>query len=63
MSRVVFITQACTGADTGCNVWMRDYGPRFIDNDGVRASVDHVYNRPGHNGDDRFPIRPASPSL
>jgi agmatine/peptidylarginine deiminase len=56
MSRIEFITQACTGADTGCNVWMRDYGPRFIDNDGVRAAVDHVYNRPGRNGDDRFPI-------
>lgn len=56
LSRVQFITQACTGAETGCNVWMRDYGPRFTDNDGVRAAIDHVYNRTGRNGDDRFPI-------
>lgn len=56
MSRVVFVTQACTGADTGCNIWMRDYGPRFVDNDGVRVGIDHVYNRTGRNGDDRFPI-------
>lgn len=56
LSRVQFITQACTGVETGCNVWMRDYGPRFVDNDGVRAAIDHVYNRTGRNGDDRFPI-------
>ncbi len=43
MSRVEFITQACT---SGCSVWMRDYGPRFIDNRGARESIDHVYNRP-----------------
>ncbi len=51
MSRVEFITQPCT---SGCSVWMRDYGPRFIDNQGTRASVDHVYNRP-RPVDDAFP--------
>lgn len=28
------------------SVWIRDYGPRFISEDGHRAIVDHVYNRP-----------------
>ncbi len=28
------------------SVWIRDYGPRYVDNDGTRAIVDHVYNRP-----------------
>src|SRR5690606_16902251 len=28
------------------SVWMRDYGPRFVEEDGVPAIVDHVYNRP-----------------
>ncbi len=51
MSRVEFITQPCT---TGCSVWMRDYGPRFIDNRGSRESVDHPYNRP-RPVDDLFP--------
>lgn len=40
MSRVVFI-QAPTNS-----VWMRDYGPRYVDQAGARAIVDHVYNRP-----------------
>ena len=30
-------------------VWIRDYGPRFILEDGVRAIVDHTYNRPRPN--------------
>lgn len=51
MSRVRFLTQACS---SGCSVWMRDYGPRFIDNNGHRAAVDHVYNRP-RPVDDVFP--------
>ncbi|HET6546698.1 MAG TPA: agmatine deiminase family protein, partial [Rhodanobacteraceae bacterium] len=28
------------------SVWIRDYGPRFIEHDGTRAIVDHIYNRP-----------------
>jgi hypothetical protein len=28
------------------SVWMRDYGPRFIQHDGTRGIVDHIYNRP-----------------
>ncbi len=27
-------------------IWMRDYGPRYIYEGGVRAVVDHTYNRP-----------------
>jgi len=27
-------------------IWMRDYGPRYIFEGGVRAIVDHTYNRP-----------------
>ena len=27
-------------------IWMRDYGPRYIYEGGVRAIVDHTYNRP-----------------
>jgi agmatine/peptidylarginine deiminase len=37
------------------SVWIRDYGPRFIDDGGRRAIVDHEYNRPRPN-DDLFPI-------
>jgi len=43
MSRVQFIVRT---TDT---VWIRDYGPRFIFNDGVRAIIDHTYNRPRPN--------------
>jgi len=40
MSQVEFII-----VDTD-SVWIRDYGPRFISEDGHRAIVDHTYNRP-----------------
>ena len=40
LSRVSFV-QASSNS-----VWMRDYGPRFIDHAGLRAIVDHDYNRP-----------------
>jgi agmatine/peptidylarginine deiminase len=40
MSQVEFII-----VDTD-SVWIRDYGPRFISEDGHRAVVDHTYNRP-----------------
>ncbi|UCG17436.1 MAG: agmatine deiminase family protein, partial [Phycisphaerales bacterium] len=48
MTQVQFIV--CT-TDT---VWIRDYGPRFIFDDGIRAIVDHTYNRPRPN-DNQFP--------
>ncbi|UXI67323.1 agmatine deiminase family protein [Tahibacter amnicola] len=51
MSRIKFVTQPCS---SGCSVWMRDYGPRIVDANGRRASVDHVYNRP-RPVDDVFP--------
>lgn len=36
------------------SVWIRDYGPRFIEQDGALAISDHEYNRPRPN-DDVFP--------
>ncbi len=33
------------------SIWLRDYGPRYIYQNGVRAIVDHVYNRPRPNDD------------
>lgn len=53
MDRVEFVLY-----DTN-TVWMRDYGPRFIVEDGRRAMVDHVYNRP-RPADDAFPGHLAS---
>ncbi|MFH1749266.1 MAG: agmatine deiminase family protein, partial [Planctomycetota bacterium] len=43
MSQVEFIIRT---TDT---VWIRDYGPRYIFEDGVRAIIDHTYNRPRPN--------------
>ena len=40
MDQVEFIIRT---TDT---VWIRDYGPRFIFEDGNRAIIDHTYNRP-----------------
>jgi agmatine/peptidylarginine deiminase len=40
LTRVNFVQAASN------SVWMRDYGPRFIDHAGLRAIVDHTYNRP-----------------
>ena len=40
MSQVEFII-----ADTD-TVWIRDYGPRFVSENGQRAIIDHTYNRP-----------------
>jgi agmatine deiminase len=48
MSQVEFIIAATNSA------WMRDYGPRYVDNNGARAIIDHVYNRPRPQ-DDAFP--------
>lgn len=30
-------------------VWVRDYGPRFVFDNGVRSIIDHTYNRPRPN--------------
>lgn len=43
MSQVQFIIRT---TDT---VWIRDYGPRYIFEDGVRTIIDHNYNRPRPN--------------
>ncbi len=45
MSYIQFVVRT---TDT---VWIRDYGPRFILEDDVRAIVDHTYNRPRPNDD------------
>ena len=45
LSQVEFITV------TTDSVWIRDYGPRFISEDGLRAIVDHEYNRNRPNDD------------
>jgi agmatine/peptidylarginine deiminase len=37
------------------SVWIRDYGPRFIEEDGQRAIVDHTYNRPTRPNDNALP--------
>lgn len=34
-------------------IWIRDYGPRYIVEGGVRAIVDHRYNRPRPRDDDQ----------
>jgi len=43
MSRVKFFTR------TMDSIWIRDYGPRYVYRNGVRAIVDHTYNRPRPN--------------
>lgn len=53
LARIEFLT-----APTN-SVWIRDYGPRFIEEDGVAAIVDHVYNRPRPQ-DDLVPVAVAS---
>lgn len=40
MQHVRFITAATN------SVWIRDYGPRFVERNGRREIVDHTYNRP-----------------
>jgi agmatine deiminase len=53
LTRVVFIQAASN------SVWMRDYGPRFVNSSGVRGLVDHTYNRP-RPLDDAIPTATAS---
>jgi agmatine deiminase len=43
MSRVEFVVRVTD------SIWIRDYGPRFIYEGGVRSIVDHTYNRPRPN--------------
>lgn len=43
MARVSFVVKTL---DT---IWIRDYGPRFVYENGVRVVVDHTYNRPRPN--------------
>ncbi|MCW5775065.1 MAG: agmatine deiminase family protein [Phycisphaeraceae bacterium] len=43
MSRVKFFVRV---VDT---IWIRDYGPRYVYRNGVRAVIDHTYNRPRPN--------------
>jgi agmatine/peptidylarginine deiminase len=45
LSHVHFIVAATD------SVWIRDYGPRFIQHQGTRGIVDHIYNRPRPHDD------------
>ncbi len=54
LSQVEFITY---NADS---VWIRDYGPRFINEDHQRAIVDHTYNRSFRPNDNLFPDHVAA---
>lgn len=54
LDHVRFVQQSCT-VNGNCSVWMRDYGPRFIESAGTRAIVDHQYNRPTRTADNQFP--------
>jgi agmatine deiminase len=40
MARVRFIVAPSN------TVWIRDYGPRFVNSAGIRGLIDHTYNRP-----------------
>jgi agmatine deiminase len=53
MSRVEFIVAATN------TVWIRDYGPRYVELDGDRAIIDHTYNRP-RPADNQVPSAIAS---
>ncbi|MEO6077083.1 MAG: agmatine deiminase family protein [Dokdonella sp.] len=59
MAYIRFITQPCSPSNA-CSVWMRDYGPRFINDGGHRGMVDHTYNRPSRTVDNAFPAMLAS---
>jgi len=48
MNQVEFIIR------TTDSVWIRDYGPRFIFEDGNRAIIDHTYNRSWRPNDNAF---------
>jgi agmatine/peptidylarginine deiminase len=52
LSRVHFLTAPSD------SVWIRDYGPRYVDQAGALAIIDHAYNRPRPN-DDLIPSRIA----
>lgn len=54
LAHIRFITQPCNPSNA-CSVWMRDYGPRFINDGGHRGMVDHTYNRPSRTVDNAFP--------
>jgi len=54
-ARLHFITAESDSA------WIRDYGPRFIDDAGRRSISDHVYNyAAGRPNDDRVPLAVAA---
>lgn len=59
LDHVEFIHQNCPVYNYYCSVWMRDYGPRFIENEGELAIADHTYNR-DRPLDDAFPPLVAS---
>ncbi len=42
------------------SIWMRDYGPRFVYQDGRRVQIDHTYNRITRPNDNAIPTVIAS---
>ncbi len=53
MSRVEVLVRT---TDT---IWIRDYGPQYVREGGVRAAVDHTYNRP-RPSDNNVPVHYAA---
>ncbi|MCU0753635.1 MAG: agmatine deiminase family protein [Xanthomonadales bacterium] len=49
LSRVVWITAPSD------SIWMRDYGPRFVYQNGRRVQIDHTYNRVTRPNDNAIP--------
>lgn len=43
LNRVIWVTAPSD------SIWMRDYGPRFVYQNGRRVQIDHTYNRPRAN--------------
>lgn len=50
LSRIIWVTAPSD------SIWMRDYGPRFVYQDGRRALIDHTYNRTTRPNDDAIPL-------
>lgn len=57
LARVLFVPAPTSPAPLAGNnsVWARDYGPRFIYENGRRAIVDHTYNRDLRTNDNAVP--------
>lgn len=50
LNRIVWITAPSD------SIWMRDYGPRFVYQNGRRVQIDHTYNRLTRPNDNAIPV-------